>query len=335
MPSEEQRVLANKAIEDRAGNFRSALVSMVDQVRSMLLVAKGADSEEQNRADQEICLGNFAEGKIDIDKFSVYAKPTTTLLPPDQVEPVEAALKVLNELLADEDLFTLRVPEGGSLGSSLARKFGKLGCVFGAAQVIELAKTSQYDAAKHGHLLEQVTFTHWNSAQRAAAPPLLIEINGGDLRAASLANFLDGGVKIVLLVDGEAPPAALARVVTPGVFVQQSSGTAPLDAFAACQGVAVAAVYTASVASFVHDPAAGETSHQRFTTLEVPPPSKLVRIGSLSPNQQAEELALLKVLTAKPAAAEGEETEAEQVVDPAGRLSAWLLSQAELPNLSA
>lgn len=334
MPSEEQRVLANQAIEDRAGSFRSALVSMADQVRSMLLVAQGADSEEQNRTDQEVSLGNFAENRIDIDLFSKYAKPTTAVLPPDQIAPVEAALKVLSELLTDEDLFTLRVPEGGSLGSSLARKFGQLGRVFGAAQVIELAKRGRYDASKHAGLLEQVTYTHWNSAQRAAAPPLLIEIGGGDLRAASLANFLDGGVKIVLLVDGDAPPAALARVVTPGVFVQQSSGNAALDAFTACEGPAVVALYTASVASFVHDPAAGETSNQRFTSLEVPPASKLVRIGSLSPSQQKEELALLEVLTAKGAAAEGEGEETEQV-DPAGRLSAWLLSQAEITNLSA
>jgi hypothetical protein len=334
MPSEEQRVLAQTAIEERAGSFRSALVSMADQVRNMVLVAQGAGSEEQNLADQEVSLGNFATDKIDIERFSVYAKPTTAVLPSDQVEPVEAALKVLNELLADADLFTLRVPEGGSLGSALARKLGNLGRVFGAAQVIELAKASLYDGAKHGHLLEQVTFTHWNAAQRAAAPPLLIEINGGDLRAASLVNFLDGGAKIALLVDGAAPPAALARVVTPGVFVQQSSGDAPLDAFAACDGAAVAAVFTAPVAIFVHDPAAGETSNQRFTTLEVPPASKLVRIGSLSPNQQKEELALLEVLTAKPAAAEGEGAETEQV-DPAGRLSAWLLSQAEISNLSA
>ncbi len=334
MPSEEQRVLAHKAIEDRAGSFRSALVSMADQVRGMVQVAQGAGSEEQNLTDQEVSLGNFATEKIDVERFSVYAKPTTSALPSDQVAPVEAALKVLTELLADEDLFTLRVPEGGSLGSSLARKFGRLGRVFGAAQVIELAKASKYDAEKHGHLLEQVTFTHWNSAQRAAAPPLLVELSGGDLRAASLANFLDGGAKIVLVVDGDAPPAALARVVTPGVFVQQSSDNAPLDAFTACAGAAVAGVFSASVASFVHDPAAGETSHERFTALEIPPASKLVRIGSLSPNQQTEELALLKVLTAQPAAAESEGAETEQV-DPAGRLSAWLLSQAEISNLSA
>ncbi|MBW2714270.1 MAG: hypothetical protein JRC77_11040, partial [Deltaproteobacteria bacterium] len=241
---------------------------------------------------------------------------------------------VLTQQLADDDLFTVRVPKGGSLGSSLARKFGQLGRVFGAAQVIELARAGKYDAAEHGHLLKQVTYSHWNSAQRAVAPPLVVELAGGDLRAASLANFLDGGVKLVLLVDGEAPPAALSRVVTPGVFVQQSRDNAPLDAFTACEGTAVAALFTVPVASFLHDPAAGETSHQRFTTLEIPPASKLVRIGSLSANQQKEELALLEVLTAKPASSEGEGAEAEEV-DPAGRLSAWLLSQAELSNVSA
>jgi len=141
---------------------------------------------------------------------------------------------------------------------------------------------------------------------------------------ASVVPFLDGAMKIVFVVEGDAPAAALARVISPGVFVQQETGEAALEAFKAFQGTAVAALMPTDAASFVHDPAAGGTTYERFVALNFPKEIRKRAIGGISVAQQAEDYALLETLAVVPSPT------GETAADPAGKLSAWLLSQADL-----
>ena len=76
--------------------------------------------------------------------------------------------------------------------------------------------------------------------------------------------------------------------------------------------------------TFVHDPAAGQSTFERFTTLELPREIRRRAIGGFSAEQQAEDLALLEALAVVPTPT------GEAAADPAGKLSAWLLSQTSL-----
>ena len=75
---------------------------------------------------------------------------------------------------------------------------------------------------------------------------------------------------------------------------------------------------------FVHDPAAGETTYERFIALSFPKEIRRRAIGGISVAQQAEDYALLEALAVVPSPT------GEAASDPAGKLSAWLLSQADL-----
>jgi len=143
------------------------------------------------------------------------------------------------------------------------------------------------------------------------APPLVVELDGSDLRAAALSEFLDGSQKIVLLVRGEAPPAALVRLVTPRTFVLQTSDVAELSRVAGFAGPGVAALVPESAARFVHDPARGAHLHQRITVLSLPKNRSCDRLGDLSGFQQTEELGQLEALAQDPLRAEYEEKLAE------------------------
>ena len=141
---------------------------------------------------------------------------------------------------------------------------------------------------------------------------------------AQVAPYLDTGMKMVFVVEGDAPAAPLARLVTPGVFVRQAPAGDALEDFKAWEGTAVAALMPGGAAGFVHDPGAGETTYERFTSLDLPREIRRRAIGGISPAQQAEDLALLEALAVVPSPT------GEAASDPAGKLSAWLLSQTSL-----
>jgi hypothetical protein len=113
------------------------------------------------------------------------------------------------------------------------------------------------------------------------------------------------------------------------VFVQQETGDADLEAFKAFKGIAVAAFVPETAVSFVHDPSAGSTTYERFVSVTFPKEVKKRHIGGISPAQQAEDYTLLESLSVPP------EIAGEAASDPAGKLSAWLLSQTNLSDLSA
>ena len=113
-------------------------------------------------------------------------------------------------------------------------------------------------------------------------------------------------------------------MISPGVFVQQETGDASLDAFSAFKGIAVAAFLPSNAVSFVHDPSSGSTVYDHFVSLKFPKEVRKRAIGGISPAQQAEDYMLLESLSVPP------ELAPQAASDPAGKLSAWLLSQTNL-----
>jgi hypothetical protein len=97
-------------------------------------------------------------------------------------------------------------------------------------------------------------------------------------------------------VRGEASPAPLARLVTPGTFVVQATDASALARFAASGAPGIAALLPASCAQFSHDPAAGPTLGERLTIVHLPASAQRGSTGSRSAQQQREELAQLALL---------------------------------------
>jgi len=318
MPSENRTDNALKAIRPRAVLFHSAVATTMEQIRG-LLVGTGESPE-----DQTIALGNFASGHVDVSRFSNYTRHEAKIEPAAE-QPIRAAQRALDDLLhMGDNLLVLQLAEGDNLGARVEERLATIGNAFSAAHVVDLAKRGQYREEQHAHLLDGLAYASWSHAERTLAPGLVIELAGADFTPAQVAPYLDAGMKMVFVVDGDAPAAALSRLVTPGVFVQQTMDESALDAFCAWEDTAVAALMSKGAVTFVHDPAAGETTYERFTTLDMPREIRKRAIGGISAGQQAEDLELLEALAVVPSPT------GEAASDPAGKLSAWLLSQTSL-----
>lgn len=323
MASEEKSAIALEAIRPRIEMFQSALTVTINQVRG-LLAGTGNTSDDQSAA-----LGKFAKGKVNLDRFSTFT-PKAASIDPEVEAPVRAAQKVLKSLLAQgDDLFIVKTEGGRGLGHQLSVRLAHIGRAFAAARVIDMAKNGSYKEDKHAHTLEKFPYAVWNSSERSLAPALLVEVSGEDFKPSAIVPLLDTNMKIVFNVSDDAPAAALSRVISPGVFVQQETGDASLDAFSAFGGIAVAAYLPSTAVSFVHDPSSGSTVYDHFVTLTFPKEVRKRHIGGISPAQQAEDYTLLESLSVPP------ELGAEAASDPAGKLSAWLLSQTNLSDLSS
>jgi hypothetical protein len=323
MPSDDRKATALDAIRPRIEQFHSALAVTTDQVRGLL----AGSSNTEN--DQSVALGSFAKGRVDVEKFASFTRKAASIDTMAEA-PIRAAQEVLKSLLVQEDdLFVLQVAEGKSLGRELSVRLASIGRAFAAARVIDLAKSGAYKEEKHAATLESFPYATWNSSERALAPALVVEVTGADFNPSVIVPLIDTNMKIVFVVSGDAPAAALSRVISPGVFVQQETGKAPLEAFSAFNGIAIAAFLPPTAVSFVHDPSAGSTTYQRFVSVNFPKEVRKRAIGGISPAQQAEDYTLLESLSVPP------EIAGDAASDPAGKLSAWLLSQTDLSNLSA
>jgi hypothetical protein len=322
MPSEERSALALQAIRPRIDMFHAALTVTVNQVSGLLAGTRSAAD------DQSAALGNFAKGKVNLAQFEKFTRKATGMTPEVEI-PVRAAEKVLRSLLAEgDDLFIVKIPEGRGLGHSLSVKLAHIGRAFAAARVIDLAKNGAYKEDKHAETLIRFPYAIWNSSERALAPPLVVEVSGQDFKPSAIVPLLDTNMKIVFNVSGDAPAAALSRVVSPGVFVQQETSDSNLDMFSAFKGIAVAAYLPSTAVSFVHDPSSGSTIYDHFISLTFPKEVRKRHIGGISPAQQAEDYTLLENLSVPP------ELVPEAAEDPAGKLSAWLLGQTNLSDLT-
>jgi hypothetical protein len=316
-------VCAVNAVRPRNQQFHSALIVTTDEVRGLLA---GSSNTE---ADQNEALGFFAKGKVNMERFASFA-PKAPRLEADAEAPVRAAQAVLKSLLDEgDDLFFIKTTPARGLGHQLSVRLAHIGRAFAAARVVDLAKNGAYKEDKHAKTLERFPYALWNSSERALTPALVVEVSGDDFKPSAIVPLLDTNMKIVFVVNGDAPAAALSRVISPGVFVQQETGDAELDSFSAFKGIAVAAYVPETAVNFVHDPSAGSTIYERFVSVTFPKEVRKRPIGGISPAQQAEDYTLLESLSVPP------EIAGEAASDPAGKLSAWLLSQTDLSNLSA
>jgi hypothetical protein len=323
MPFEERKSIALDAVRPRIEQFQSALTVTAEQVRG-LLAGTGKSEDDQNES-----LGFFAKGKMNMERFATFT-PKVPRINTDAEAPVLAAQEVLKSLLAQgDDLFIIESEDGRGLGHQLSVRLASIGRAFAAARVVELAKNGAYKEDKHAATLERFPYAMWNSSERALAPALVIQVSGDDFKPSAIVPLLDANMKIVFNVRGDAPAAALSRVISPRVFVQQVTGEDKLDAFAAFNGIAVAAFLPETAVNFVHDPSAGSTTYERFVSITFPKEVRKRGIGGISPAQQAEDYALLESLSVPP------EIAGDAASDPAGKLSAWLLSQTNLTSLSA
>jgi hypothetical protein len=338
MPSDARVAQVVEALAERTGTFRSVLAKTIEQIRALLTVQHTGTNGHVARLGAE--LGSFADSRIDPNRFSSLFTPADTLNAVN-VQRIERAYQTLSALMEQGDeLFVVNVQDGRSLRDGVATALAQLGTAFGAARAVELTRAGRYRLADHAILFSMFPFEQWSAAERALAPPMVVHVQGADLHTAGLAEFLDGSQKVILVVRGDAPPAPLARLITPGTFVLQTADGGGLDRFAAWDGPGVAALLPESAARFLHDPA-GATIAERLTVEHVPDGQPRKALGGISAGQQAEDLrqlaALSQVATGAPAttapAASAQASGAEPAADPAGKLAAWLLDQADLTNV--
>jgi hypothetical protein len=323
MASDEQLRIGLDAISSRIELFRSAVATTADQIRG-LLAGTGNVTD-----DQSMALGRFAQGRVNSERFASFT-PKARQIDEKAEVPIRAAQEILQAVLAEgDDLFVLHLEPGQTLSCQVRRRLSSMGRAFAAAHVVDLAKRGKYVEEEHAAMLEKFPFSKWSSSERALAPALVVALSGVDFHPSVIVPFLDEGTRFIFVVEGDAPAAALSRVISPGTFVQQQTGDAALEAFSKFNGPAVAALLPDGAASFVHDPSAGATSYERFVSLEFPKEIRKRAIGGISVAQQAQDYALLESLAVLPVPT------GDAASDPAGKLSAWLLSQTDLSGSSA
>lgn len=333
MPSDQRIEAALRALAQPREAFRSALVNTIEQVRGYLAVR---EAPAQSHVLQAAGLGVFAADRIDPEGFATLFGDAETLDPLAR-ERIGAGLSMLQEIASVGDaLFHIEVPAGADLYSAVQTALATRGRAFHGARTVEQVRTGRYQPEGQGDAAQSFPFRFWNRAERLLAPPLVVALAGTDLRPAGLAEFLDGAVKIVLLVNGAAPPAPLVRLISPAVFVMQTTDLADLERLAAVSGPAIAAVLPSGAATFVHDPAAGASLQQRLAVQHLPAEMPTRPVGEIAPFQQADELhQLMELAAAGPAtvAVEGNGAKPATAFQPADKLAAWLLRQARLDDL--
>ncbi len=347
MPSDDRVRDALASFRREREAFRAAVDNTVQQVRSYLAKHAVPNGGRSQLVGAE--LGTFAQGRIDFERFaSLFADRQS--VDPVTFETMEHALTTLTTLSSSgDDLFVLDVPSGQDLRQTVGSALEEIGRAYGAARVFELSRTGQYRYSTHARSLGSFPFAKWNRSERRLTPPLIVAVDGDDVRAGGLEEFLDGSQKIVLLVRGACPPAPLVRLITPGTFVMQCGAVTDLARIGAWDGPGIAAVVGEDAAIFVHDPEAGFHASDRLTVERLPQsPPRNARAG-VSVAQQIQELEQLKALAAKPVAvataaapagtpatestAAASPSAPAPPADPVDKLASWLLSQADLSEV--
>lgn len=335
MPSDELKGRALEALRDRIEAFRSAVAATVEEVR-VLLAGQRQQAGGGERTAAE--LGGFAAGRIDHDRFAALFAGGETL-DAAAVERVEAALETMAAVLeAGDDAFLCRVEPGADLRDVVRGALARTGRAFGAARAVEAVRQGTEPGTAFAAGLGP---ERWTRTERVVAPPLVIDVDGADLRPAALADWLEGGQAFVLLVRRPAPPAALARLVTPGTLIVQTTDAEGLDALHGWDGPAAMAVAPEGAAEFAYLPAghprgAGQQADAGTLTVTTLPEGGVRSLGALSAARQEADLALLRMLAdAAAGRVASAAAPAGAAVDPADRLAAWLIRQAEIPTPGA
>lgn len=330
MPSDERTRDALAAVAAARDDYRSALVGTADQLRGLLLARGGGGPDAGlDRAAAE--LGNFAAGHIDVERFASLVA-SDEILDDASRGHLERAVETLESLAAaGDDVFVAQVPAGGDLSETVARALGEAGRAYGAARTAELARTGRFKADEHRRWIDHFPPTQWSRNERQIAPPLVVSVRGEDFRAGGLTDFLDGAQKIVVIVEGKSPPAALVRCLTPGVHVLQTDDPGALARIGDTEGPAIAALVPSDAARFEHRPGSDGFPRLRFTVEMVPDDDPTRSLGRISAFQQAEELRQLRLLMAGAsgvgAAADGTAAAIAATATDADVLAAWILGQ--------
>jgi hypothetical protein len=330
MPSDPRVAQALAALAQPIAEFRGLVRDALTRAEAFLSAQTAGTRERSARAGAE--LGRFSEHHIDPARFAMLFAPARDASPA-ALATLHVVIDTLSAVVGlGDDLFRVDVPTGGHLDTALATALGEIGRAFGAVILADLIRGGRYAAAQHDHFLDPLAFTSWNSVERRVAPPLVVTVDGADLRAGELMAFADGREKLVLLIRGPCAPASLARCITPGTLVLQAHDCGSLDRVALFDGPALAAIVPEGAATFLHDPAAGRESWKRLRIGDAGKAPKRA-IGGASVWQMTEDLAMLADLARIPmAAADRTGGQAPPSGDVVDRIAAWLLSQSELPG---
>ena len=340
MPSD--TALTSRALEalaPRVEAFHSAVATTEEEIRTFVAQRRGAGAFRAERAVME--LGPFAVGRIDPQRFALLLDDDEELTP-EAERVLERAEEVLSDFALAHDDHVVRVEPGGDLRDAVRDRLAHVGQVFGVSRAVELARGGLYDPERHGAFLGRLEYRKWNRAERQLAPPLVVEVEPDDLLPAGLGEFLDGQVKIVLVVEGPTTPAPLARLITPGTYVLQTGDPEALRALAESPHPGIGLLFDEvrdTQARFVHDPEGGQAPWERLTVEHMPERPRVGR--GRRPPAWLEDLAHLEMLAARPAGVQASgngtapvvEGAAEPAASPADQLAAWLLTQTNLEGL--
>jgi hypothetical protein len=332
MPSETLLSIADQACQVLAPaqrTFCAACESALAQGEEWYSASTASEEERAARVRAE--LGRFAEGHIDPRRFAaLFAQEHNE--GPEARKELKRALDALREACAGCSVMPASVENGRSLAETIDDVLSEAGRVFAAARVIEQVRSGR--GFTEPLAVAHLSFRSWTRNERRYAPPVVVTVAGSDLHAGALSDYADGRVKIVLVVEGACPPAALIRLVTPGMLVMQTSDVAALERVAQFDGPAVAAIVPESSATFTHDPALGAEPWQRVSIQRLPA-LPIAPVPGMSAWQLREDVRQLQALAAAPSSGlpPGAPISAN-APDAVDRLASWLLSQSDLTGLS-
>jgi hypothetical protein len=332
MPSDPRTAGVLTALEKPRERFRSAVAATLEEVRVHL------DRQRSEAGDRLAVLaaelGPVGTRHIDVGRLAEVLGATPDVEPAVQ-DVMGRALEVLETIAArGNDAFLLELTAGENVYERAAGHLADLGRAMGAARAVDLARGGRYRPAEHGRWLERFPFGLWSQTERTLAPPLVIELEGADLRPAGLAEFLDGTQKIVLVVRGQTSPAPLVRLVAPRTFVAQDGDAAVVARLAGWEGPGIVALMPEGAASFVHDPALGPALDARLSVAGIPELDHRRRTGPFTTAQQKEEVEQLRSLQAAAAATSATPATAAPLGShPVDKLASWLLQQADLSGV--
>jgi hypothetical protein len=324
-----QMNLVDDALEAMApalDEFRSAVATASEEVRAYRAHHEEAAADPVGFLRRE--LGEFAEGLIDPRRLAGLLEVDEA---PDPLTDrlMDEAHQLFGSIMkGGRGSFHVAVPEGGDLRDAVRDALAELGRAFGMAHAVEKARDHIYQPDKDHYLLHPYPFHRWSPLEKELAPPMVVEVAGSDLRAAGLVEFLDGWQKIALVVKGAAPSAALARLVSPAVFVAQAKtadGVELLGELAKREGPGIVAIFEddAGALPFVYRPGmALEVDRDDLSAVLDVVSRKKGQPGILD----LRHLESLTVLPG-PVAAGTEGKKGEKTVD---QLAAWLLSRTDL-----
>jgi hypothetical protein len=330
MPSDARFTQALAAMAQPIAEFRSIVQGALSQAETFLADQAAGGQERSARAAAE--LGRFGAGRIDAGRYAALF-PAVPPVAPEAIAALKRAVGTLRTVADRGDAaFIVDLPKGGRLGAKVGDALAEVGRAFGAVILADVIRGGRYQPSEHARLLGPLDFHSWTKAERRYAPPVIVSLDGADLHVGALSDYADGREKIVLVVHGAAPPAPLARCITPGTLVLQTSDGSGLDRVASFDGPAVAAVMPEGAAVFLHDPTAGREPWQRLTIRNLGVVPKQA-IGGASVWQMGEDRTLLGELARTPftiPVSGGPAAPAVGAADAVDRVASWLLGQSGL-----